>query len=74
MESQCIQTEVFMEGSQYNEDNQWLQATWSKAVASQAQARDAAPSSLQKQLETSQSLDPGFSPTLLTIPPNIWAI
>ena len=57
---------------QYIEEDPWSQATWSQAITSQA--RDTAHSSSQKQLETSQSPDPGSSPTLLTIPPNIRAI
>ena len=61
-----------MESSEYNEEEQWSQATWSEAAISQA--RDEAPSSSQRLLEMSQSLDPGLSPTLLTIPPNIRAI
>ena len=61
-----------MEGSQYNEEDQWSQATWSPGTTSQA--RDTGLSSSQKQSETSQSPDPGSSSTLLTIPPNIRAI
>ncbi len=51
----------------YDEEEKWLQATWSDAATSQA--KEELPSS-----ETSRSLDPGPSPTLLTIPPNIRAI
>ena len=61
-----------MEGSQYNEEDQWSQATWSPGTTSQA--RDTGLSSSQKQSETSQSPDPGSSSTLLTISPNIRAI
>ena len=56
-----------MEGSEYNEEEQWSQATWSEAAISQG--REEAPSS-----ETPRPLYPGLSPTLLTIPPNIRAI
>ena len=68
MESQ----RVLMEGSQYNEEDQWSQATWSQATTSRV--RDTVSSLSQKQSETSQSLDPGSSSTLLTISPNIRAI
>ncbi len=51
----------------YDEEEKWSQAIWSEAATSQA--KEEPPSS-----ETSRYLDPGPSPTLLTIPPNIRAI